>query len=76
MTADIVDAALASDDWREAASQHHGELLALGLWGVPSFNLHLDGQPLCQTWGQDRLWVLEDALNDALKINHPLSSRR
>ena len=76
VTADIVDAALASDDWREAASQHHGELLALGLWGVPSFNLHLDGQPLCQTWGQDRLWVLEDALNDALKINHPLSSRR
>ncbi|MBQ0715371.1 MAG: DsbA family protein [Paraperlucidibaca sp.] len=76
VTADIVDAALAGDDWREAASQHHGELLALGLWGVPSFNLHLDGQPLCQTWGQDRLWVLEDALNDALKINHPLSSRR
>lgn len=66
ITADVVDAALASKMWQADAEANRQALLALGLWGVPSFALRLNGQPLCSTWGQDRLWVLEDALNDAL----------
>ncbi|REH40413.1 2-hydroxychromene-2-carboxylate isomerase [Paraperlucidibaca baekdonensis] len=66
ITADVVDAALANAHWRAAIEANREDLFAQNLWGVPSFVLHLNGQRLCHTWGQDRLWVLEDALNDAL----------
>ncbi|MEO6698884.1 MAG: DsbA family protein [Paraperlucidibaca sp.] len=66
ITADVVDAALATKAWQSAAEANREALFALGLWGVPSFALRLNDHPLCSTWGQDRLWVLEDALNDAL----------
>ena len=35
-------------------------LLALGLWGVPSYCLRdASGEALFCTWGQDRLWRIE-----------------
>lgn len=66
ITADVVDAALAVSTWRTEVEANRVALFHLGLWGVPSFDLRLDGVSLCNTWGQDRLWALEDALNDAL----------
>lgn len=39
------------------AEDNRADLLAMGLWGVPSFRL---GELV--TWGQDRIWLLEQAL--------------
>ena len=53
------DALAALDDpaWRETAEANRTALLALGLWGVPSFAV---GDTA--VWGQDRLWAIQDAL--------------
>ena len=51
----FVDTALDNTSWRSVATANRGEMLALGLWGVPSFRV--DGCPA--RWGQDRLWCVE-----------------
>lgn len=43
--------------WREVAEQNRLEMLKYDLWGVPSFRV---GE--VATWGQDRLWVIEEEL--------------
>lgn len=60
-TADV-KAGLARDDWREVAEANRAELLASGLWGVPSFRV--DERPA--VWGQDRLWMIEQDLIDTV----------
>jgi 2-hydroxychromene-2-carboxylate isomerase len=50
-------AQMASDAWRAEAEANRLELLELGHWGVPCFRVN----DIC-VWGQDRLWVIEDAL--------------
>lgn len=54
--------ALANPSWREVAERRRNELLASGLWGVPTFRVN--GLPA--QWGQDRLWAVEDALIRAI----------
>ena len=49
--------ALQDDGWRAVAEANRAEMFALGLWGVPSFRVGA-----VSTWGQDRLWVVEQAL--------------
>ena len=39
------------------------EMMERGIWGVPSFRV---GDTI--TWGQDRLWVIEHALQKQTKI--------
>lgn len=51
------EAALQDEAWRQAAEAHRVEMLALGLWGVPSF--HVRGTAV---WGQDRLWAVQQAM--------------
>ena len=53
------DAHAALDDpaWRETAEANRTALLALGLWGVPSFAVRDTA-----VWGQDRLWAVQQAL--------------
>ena len=46
-----------NDDWRAEAEANRQELFGLGLWGVPCFRF---GETTA--WGQDRLWVIEDAI--------------
>ncbi len=58
LSAQDVSAALACDDWRKDAEGNRQELLALGLWGVPSFRV---GERPAH-WGQDRLWAVEQDL--------------
>ena len=48
---------IGTERWRSIAEQNRQELLDMGQWGVPSFRL---GD--VNTWGNDRLWVIEDAL--------------
>ncbi len=52
-------AALSDEGWREAAERNRQVLLALGLWGVPSFRIDE-----VATWGQDRLWQVREALRE------------
>ncbi len=61
VTPDQVRAALADDNWRAVAEANRADMFALGLWGVPSFQV--DDRP--GWWGQDRLWMVEDDLRDA-----------
>jgi 2-hydroxychromene-2-carboxylate isomerase len=51
----FVAAALGDPSWRSVATANREQMLALGLWGVPSFRV--DGGPA--RWGQDRLWRVE-----------------
>ena len=51
--------ALADDAWRVTAEENRAELFSLGLWGVPSFKFNDTA-----VWGQDRLWVIEEAIKN------------
>jgi 2-hydroxychromene-2-carboxylate isomerase len=48
---------IGTEGWREQAEANRKELTALGLWGVPCFRFEDTA-----VWGQDRLWVIEDAI--------------
>lgn len=48
---------IGSDDWRPEAEANQQEMFSYGIWGVPSFRV---GE--VATWGQDRLWLIEDEL--------------
>ena len=59
----LVQQALRNTEWQAVASANREELLALDLWGVPSFRVNeLPGQ-----WGQDRLWIIEQDLRGTLQ---------
>ena len=45
---------------RAEAEANRAEMVGLGLWGVPCFRV---GDTA--VWGQDRLWVIEEALRAA-----------
>lgn len=64
LDADAVHDALADPSWRTVADANRADLFALGLWGVPSFQV--DDRPAW--WGQDRLWRIEDDLHSALTL--------
>ena len=51
---------IGNDGWRNEAEANRQELMALGLWGVPAFRFND-----VSAWGQDRLWVIEDAIRAA-----------
>jgi 2-hydroxychromene-2-carboxylate isomerase len=54
---------LDGESWRPELEENRQALLALGLWGVPSFCLRgADGAALYSTWGQDRLWRVEQEI--------------
>ena len=48
---------LGGDHWQADAEANQAEMFSHGIWGVPSFRV---GDTAI--WGQDRLWVIEDAL--------------
>ena len=64
-----VAAALGDSSWRSVAQGNREEMLALGLWGVPSFRV--DACPA--RWGQDRLWQVErDLIAATQAVPRPL----
>jgi 2-hydroxychromene-2-carboxylate isomerase len=66
----FVGAALADASWRAVAKANREDMLALGLWGVPSFRV--DGSRA--RWGQDRLWLVERdliAATQAAPVDRP-----
>jgi 2-hydroxychromene-2-carboxylate isomerase len=50
------------DGWREELEANRQEMLAMGLWGVPSYRVRGGGFEDFCTWGQDRLWLVEDEI--------------
>lgn len=50
------------DGWRAELEANRAEMFALGLWGVPSFRVRGGGAPDYATWGQDRLWRVEEEI--------------
>lgn len=52
--------------WMAEVERNRQSLYEAGLWGVPAFRL-LDagGQPLLETWGQDRLWLVSRKIAEA-----------
>ena len=69
LSAGDMASALADSAWREVAEANRADLFARGLWGVPSFRV--DEQPVL--WGQDRLWMLEQDLMQALQQATPVA---
>ena len=67
ISATQIQAALADDGWRSTAEANREAMLALGLWGVPSFRV--DDRPA--HWGQDRLWAVEADLRAAASMADP-----
>lgn len=49
---------IGGDHWQTEAEANCQEMLDLGIWGVPSFRVGY-----VAIWGQDRLWVIEEALS-------------
>ncbi len=58
-----IEATLDNESWRTVAEANRSDMLARGIWGVPSFRVN--ESPLL--WGQDRLWMLEEDLIAALR---------
>jgi 2-hydroxychromene-2-carboxylate isomerase len=58
---------LDGEGWREELEENRRVLFDSGLWGVPSFRL-LDaaGSPVFCTWGQDRIWRVEEEIRRRL----------
>lgn len=50
--------------WRAELEANRVILGGLGLWGVPSFRVRGGGRPDYTTWGQDRLWRVEQEVRD------------
>ena len=55
---DILQSQSNDAQWRATAEENRKVLFSLGLWGVPSFRYEDTS-----AWGQDRFWVIEDALH-------------
>jgi len=58
LTDDQVAAALSDDSWCAAAEANRAALFDAGLWGAPTCRVNGG----VASWGQDRLWALEDDL--------------
>jgi 2-hydroxychromene-2-carboxylate isomerase len=56
-----------TDDWEAEIEANRLQMLASGLWGVPSYRL-LDGngKELFSCWGRDRIWLLACEIQKAL----------
>ena len=54
--------------WQPQLEANRERLFALGLWGVPSFCLlGRPGETDYSTWGQDRLWRVEQEIRKRLR---------
>jgi 2-hydroxychromene-2-carboxylate isomerase len=58
---------LDGEGWREELEENRRVLFDNGLWGVPSFRLLGEGgEPDFCTWGQDRIWLVEEEIRRRL----------
>ncbi|MDP3940554.1 MAG: DsbA family protein [Deltaproteobacteria bacterium] len=56
------------EGWREELEENRKTLFEMGLWGVPSFRIIGGaGKTDYHTWGQDRLWRVEQEISRRLE---------
>ncbi len=61
--AKIVD----NNDWEAEIEENRVQMMASGLWGVPSYRLlDAQGKELFSCWGRDRIWLLACEIQKAL----------
>ena len=54
-------------DWEGPIEENRLQLMASGLWGVPSYRLLDDkGREVFSCWGRDRIWLLAHEIQKAL----------
>ena len=54
-------------DWEGPMEENRLQMMASGLWGVPSYRLLDDkGREVFSCWGRDRLWLLAHEIQKAL----------
>ena len=54
-------------DWEGPIEENRLQMMASGLWGVPSYRLLDDkGQEVFSCWGRDRIWLLAHEIQKAL----------
>ena len=54
-------------DWEGPIEENRMQMMASGLWGVPSYRLLDDkGQEVFSCWGRDRIWLLAHEIQKAL----------
>jgi hypothetical protein len=65
--------------WQELSNTNREGLLDTGLWSVPSYRVSTirghtassdndDGEEAFCTWGQDRIWLVEQEIQKPLKL--------
>lgn len=54
---------LGKPGWEPLLESNVNEMLAAGLWGVPSYRVTGGGDKPFQCWGQDRLWRVETEIS-------------
>ena len=52
---------LDSDGWKEILEKNRLIMYEGYSWGVPTFRI-VDGEENFTTWGQDRIWLVEDEI--------------
>lgn len=64
---EAAQAHLDQDNWQDIVEANRLQLVAAGLWGVPSFRLlDANGDPFYDVWGRDRIWLLAHKIQEAL----------
>ena len=58
---------LDTDKWRDELEKNRLTMYEGDSWGVPSFRL-VDGDKTFTTWGQDRIWLIEEEIIKRLNI--------
>ena len=54
-------------DWEGSIEENRLQMMASGLWGVPSYRLLDDkGREVFSCWGRDRIWLLVHEIQKAL----------
>lgn len=58
---------LGNTDWEGPVEENRLQMMASGLWGVPSYRLLDDkGREVFSCWGRDRIWLLAHEIQNAL----------
>ena len=60
-------ATMGNSEWQPLLEDNVSDMLAAGLWGVPSFRVTGGEAPPFSCWGQDRLWRVESEI--ARRVN-------
>lgn len=55
--------------WRAELDHNREDMLAMGIWGVPSYRLRGgEGEKDFCTWGQDRIWMVENEIRRRVAV--------